>query len=130
MNKFTTAQMIERLGLEDVATNQDGFKVGYDHKGNLLMWDKSEEKPQNSEDNKFVIYYPWVKKDLWEINHHFVDFTEAQKAHAKDKKTVVYYHDEEMQYRFVYGEYGHFKQLADDGIGLDEITKGKWIIEN
>lgn len=130
MSKFTTAQMIEKLGLEDVAINQDGYKVGYDHKGNLLMWGENEDKPQNSEDNKFFIYYPWVKGDLWEINHHFVDFKEAQKAHTKDKKTVVYYHDEETQYRFVYGEYGHFKQLADDGIGLDEITQGKWIIEN
>lgn len=130
MEKLTTAKMIEKLGLQDEAVNQDGFRVGYDHKGNLLMWDEGEKKPEDSESNKFIIYFPWVKRDVWVINYHFVGFEEAQMAHTKDKKTVVYYHDDKLQYRFVYGEYGHFKQLADDGIGLDEITEGNWIIEN
>lgn len=129
MTKLTTGQMIDKLGLEDIAINQDGYKVGYDSKGNLLMWDKNEEKPDCSESNNLIIYYPWVKHDSWKINYHFVDFEEAQYAHAKEGKTVVLYHSENLQYRFVYGEYGHFKQLANDGIGLDELTKGKWIIE-
>lgn len=122
--------MIDRLGLNDTAINQDGYKVGYDYKGNLLMWDKDKEKPDFKEGNEFGIYFPWVKNDKWEINYRFVGFDEAQKAHATEKKTVVYYHNEEMQYKFVYGEYGHFQQLASDGIGLDELTIGKWIIEN
>lgn len=130
MEKYKTGEMLDKLGLEDVATNQDGYSVGYDHKGNLLMWGKGETKPENKEGNEFSVYFPWVKNDRWQINHNFVGFEEAQYAHAKQKKTVIYYHDEEMQYRFVYGEYGHFKQLANDGIGLNELTNGKWIIEN
>lgn len=121
--------MIDRLGIDDIAINQDGYKVGYDHKGNLLMWE-NEEKPKMKEGNEFRIWFPWVKNDKWEINHHFVNFEEAQLAHGKEKKTVIYYHDEHMQYKFVYGEYGHFKELANDGIGLHELTEGKWIIES
>jgi hypothetical protein len=130
LEKLTTTQMLERLGLEDTAENQSGYKVGYDHKGNLLTWGASENKPDIKEGNEFIIYFPWIKNDKWEINNHFVDFEEAQRANAEQKKTVIYFHDEELQYRFVYGEYGHFKQLALDGIGLDELTKGKWIIED
>lgn len=129
MPKLTTGQMIDQLGWNDTAVNQDGYKVGYDHKGNLLWWEKNEEKPGIKEGNEFAIYFFWVKDDTWEINHHFVDFEEAQRANAEDNKTVVYFHNEATQYRFVPGEYGHFQQLANDGIGLNELTKGKWIIE-
>ncbi|MEH6941496.1 hypothetical protein [Bacillus sp. JJ722] len=128
--KFTTGQMIDRLGLNDVAVNQKGWMVGYDHKGNLLTWDKDEEKPTSKESNEFSIYFPWVNKDIWEINYHFVSFEEAQHAHVKEKRTVVLYQTEDLQYRFIHGEYGHFKQLADDGIDLDELIEGKWLIEN
>lgn len=130
MKKYTTGEMLDRLGINDVAINQKGYRVGYDHKGDLVTWDKNEKKPTVSDGHKFTLYYAWVKDDEWEINYHFVDFEEAQLAHANEKKTVVYVHDEETQYRFVHGEYGHFTKLANDGIGLDEITKGKWIIEN
>ncbi|KON87454.1 hypothetical protein AF332_11860 [Sporosarcina globispora] len=130
MEKLTTGQMIDRLGIDDTATNQDGYKVGYDHKGNLLMWGQHESKPDNREGNDFLVYLSWVKNDSWIINYNFVGFEEAQTAHANEKKTVIYWHDEETQYKFVYGEYGHFRQLANDGIGLEELTNGKWIIEN
>lgn len=130
MEKLTTSQMLERLGMEDVAINQEGNRVGYDHKGNLLMWLEGEEKPQIKEGNEYTIYYPWMKKDRWEINYLFVNFDEAQFAHAEQKKTVVYYHSDNTQYKFTYGKYGHFKQLANDGIELAELTRGKWIIEN
>jgi hypothetical protein len=130
MEKLTTTQMIERLGLEDVAINQDGYKVGYDHKGNLIFWSENENKPQVTEGNRFAIYFPWLKKDRWGINHHFVDYEEAMSANADEKKTVIYYHSEGMQYRFVPGEYGHFIKLGEDGIGLNELAKGKWIIVN
>ena len=130
MEKLTTSQMIERLGLEDIAINQDGYKVGYDHKGNLLLWGKNEDKPQVTDGNQFVIYFLWIKKDRWEINHDFVDYDEAMSANADEKKTVIYYHNKNKQYRFVSGEYGHFIKLAEDGIGLNELAKGKWIIEN
>jgi hypothetical protein len=67
MEKLTTGQMLDKLGLEDIATNQDGYSVGYDHKGNLLMWSKGEEKPETKDGNEFRIYNPWVKEDQWEI---------------------------------------------------------------
>lgn len=128
MKNLTTTQMLEQLGLEDVAVNQEGNHVAYDHKGNLLMWFEGEERPQVKDGNEYVLYYPWVKNDRWEINYHFVDFEEAQLAHARDNKTVVYYHSEEMQYKFVPGETDHFRQLSNDGIALSEITDGKWVI--
>ncbi|PGP12581.1 hypothetical protein COA01_32720 [Bacillus cereus] len=129
MKKLTTGQMIDCLGLNDTAVNQDGYIVGYDHKGNLLLWSKGEKKPNNKESNEFNAYFPWIKKDLWEINYCFVGYEEAMEVHAKEKKTVIYAHDEETQYTFVHGEYGHFQQLANDGIGLSELITGKWIIE-
>lgn len=64
--KLTTGQMIDKLGINDIAINQKGWVVGYDHKGNLLTWDEGENKPQIQEGNEFHIYYPWVK-DMWEI---------------------------------------------------------------
>lgn len=67
VEKLTTGQMIDRLGLMDVAINQDGYKVGYDHKGNLLMWGKHEEKPQIKEGNEFLVYFPLAKNDVWII---------------------------------------------------------------
>lgn len=130
MRKLTTGQMIDQLGMEDVAISQSGYKVGYDHKGNLLMWGEKEEKPQITDGNQFSLFYSWAKNDRWEINYQFVDFEEAMSVHSREEKTVVYYHSEEQQYRFVHGETDHFKQLSQDSIGLDEITKGKWIVES
>jgi hypothetical protein len=67
VENLTTSQMLDRLDLNDIATNQDGYKVGYDHKGNLLMWEDGEEKPEIQEGNEFIIYFPWVKNDVWTI---------------------------------------------------------------
>lgn len=66
--ELTTGQMLDKLGLQDIAVNQDGYKVAYDRKGNLLMWGKHEEKPLDKEGNEFCIYLPWINKDRWEIN--------------------------------------------------------------
>lgn len=129
LKKLSTAQMIEQLGFYDTAVNQSGYQVGYDQKGNLLMWEKGKEKPGIKEGNEFTLYFPYVRKDHWEIQHHFVDFDEAMKVHAEEKKTVVYYHDENLQYRFEYGTYGNFQPLANDGIELKDLVDGKWIIE-
>lgn len=129
MEKLTTAQMLEKLGFGDSAINQKGFIVGYTDKGDLITWNEGEEKPGTSDD-KFTLYYPWVKNDVWVIRYEFVEFEEAQHAHTEEHKTVVCYFNDDQQYRFVHGEYGHFKQMANDGISLEDLTKAKWQIEN
>ncbi|WCF11434.1 hypothetical protein NDS46_31240 (plasmid) [Paenibacillus thiaminolyticus] len=131
MSKLTTAQMIDQLGLEDTATSEDGYTVGYDHKGNLLMWKKDKEKPNIKDGNEFYLHYSSVKNDLWKINYHYVSMEEALKAHTKEKRTIVFVKNDVDRYRFVYGEYGHlhFGQIATDGYSLKELVEGKWIIE-
>lgn len=123
---LTTGQVIDRLRIGEEAFNQDGYGIKYGHKGDLLYFEKGKEP--NSED-KFAAYYPFVRNDKWRINYLFVSFDEAQKAHAEEGKTIIYWHSEEQKYRFVYGEYGQFKQLADDGIELHELVEGEWTIE-
>ncbi|PHA02999.1 hypothetical protein COE51_01260 [Bacillus pseudomycoides] len=129
MTRLTTGQMIDRLGLEDTAVNQDGYIVGYDHKGNLLMWEVNEEKPEIKEGNEFLVYFPWVRNDTWEIRHHFVSFEEAQRAFA-DGQNITYVHSDDMEYKFIDGKYDHFERLAKDNIALHELMQGRWIIEN
>lgn len=129
MEKLTTGQMIDKLGLEDTAVNEKGFYVGYNHRGDLITWDKGEQKPDTDE-NRFNLYYPWVKHDLWMINYHFVSFEEALEAYSTEKKTIVFYVDENLQYRFEYREFGQFDKINSDGYDLAELAKGKWIIEN
>lgn len=127
---LTTGQMLDQLGIEDTATNQEGYKVGYNHKGNLLFWGPGEEKPQVAEGNTFSVYYPFFKRDRWEINYHFVDFEEARYAHTNENKTIILFYTKEKQYKFVPGEDGHFIEMANDDIGFDDLVKGKWIIKN
>lgn len=62
MKTLSTAEMLDALGLEDVAINQEGNHVGYSHKGDLLMWFKGEEKPGVAEGNRYEIHYPFLKK--------------------------------------------------------------------
>ncbi|WP_442636534.1 hypothetical protein [Rossellomorea marisflavi] len=64
---YSTGEMLNKLGLEDEAENQKGYVVGYDHKGNLITWDKGENKPLIKEGNEFTLYYPWVNDDVWTI---------------------------------------------------------------
>lgn len=130
MEGYTTAEMLERLGLEDEAVNEKGWKVGYNHKGDLLTWPDYEEKPGVSEGNKFHIYYPWLKSDKWKIRHALIDFEEAQRIHAEEKKTIVYHHEEGVTYQFVYGDSKVFQELAADGVGLNELVGEKWSIVN
>lgn len=126
--KYKTGEMLDLLGMNDTAENQDGYRVGYNHKGNLLMWTKNGTKPEVTDGNEFNLYFPYVKNDLWTIHHHYVKYDEAMEAHANSKKTIVYVHDEEMRYTFIHGSYGHFEKLASDGIELSELIKGDWLI--
>lgn len=129
MTNLSTAEMLDKLGLDDVAVNQQGNHVGYDHKGNLLMWFKNEEKPGVKEGNEYNIYYPFFKKDRWTINHQFIGFEEAMDELEREKRTVIYFHDNGEEYRFHPGEAIPFAKLAEEDIRFSHLTKGRWKIE-
>lgn len=131
MNKHNTIEMLDKLGLEDTATNQEGYHVGYDHKGNLLMWGPRDEKPTTDED-KFTIYYPWLKNDTWVITHYYVDYDTAISAFQYQEKTIVFHDEEGKQTRIKpkNTEENPLLALAEQGVGLMDLVKGKWTIEN
>ena len=128
LTNLTTGQMIDRLEMGDVAVNQDGFKVGYNHKSDLLMWSKNEEMPEHSEGNFFSIYFPFIKKDRWVIYPLFISFDEALEAHRTDKKTIVFIH-KDREYEFMYGDSEIFQELAKDGVDMKHMKLGKWKIQ-
>lgn len=127
--KLTTGQMIDQLGMRDVAQNQKGTLVGYDRKGNMVMWYPEEDKPQDNEGNNFYMYYPRIKNDIWEIRYQYVDYEEAQSAHVDRRKTIRYVHTNGKEYLFVRGTPGPFKELGQEGITLTDLVRGKWLID-
>jgi hypothetical protein len=53
------------------------------------------------------------------------------KAHQEERKTVIYHHNEDSKYFFVYGSDPYqLKSLYCDSINLHELIDGKWTIEN
>jgi len=129
MEKLTTGQMLDKLGLNDIAVNQNGYIVGYTEKGDLITWNQGEEKPGTSDD-RFTFYYPWVAKDEWVIQYHFVSFEEAMYAFKYDKKDISFHQDEELIYHFEQDDSFPFTKVASDSIQLREMLEGKWVIEN
>lgn len=130
LNNLKTGEMLDRLGLHDTAISNKEWCVGYTEKGDLITWDKGDEKPLTTEGNLFSIYYPWMKEHRWRIIPQFVSYEEAMIEHRDNKKTIIYYQDEELQYTFSYGDMENFKQLASDNIELHELLEGKWIVVN
>lgn len=128
LTNLKTGEMLDRLGLMDTAINNKGWYVGYTEKGDLVTWDKGEDKPLTTEGNLFHIYYPWMNESSWKIIPHFVSYEEAMQEHKDNKKTIIYYHSEEMQYVFEYGSMDNFQKLASDSIELHELLDRKWFI--
>lgn len=128
-DNLTTGQIIDQLEMGDVAINQDGYKVGYNHKSDLLMWSENEEMPETSEGYLFHIYYPFVKKDRWVIYPLLISFDEALEAHRNDKKTIVLVH-QDKEYEFMYGDSDIFQELAENGIDMNQMKSGKWKIQS
>lgn len=129
MGKLKTGEMLDKLGMNDIAVNQKGHMVGYTEKGDLITWDKGEDKPGTSDD-KFTFYYPNMAKDEWVILHHFVSFEEAMHAFKYDGKDISFHQDEELIYYFRQDDYFPFTKVAADSIHLEEMLNGKWVIEN
>lgn len=122
--------MLESLGLHDTAINQKGYVVGYSDKGDLIMWLHTDEKPCKNKGDLFSVNYNYIKDDLWTLNYCIVSFIEAFEAHHTLEKDIVYFHNEEMQYRIIYGDPDNFLKLSNDSIELREIINGRWIIVN
>ena len=130
MKNLTTGEMIDRLNMGDTALNESGQVVKYNENGILVMWHEGEVEPLLREEVPFEIAVSSVGQEKWKITPHFVTFQEAQEAHINENKTIIFYHEEELQYSFTPGEYGQFQSLGNDDINLGELINGNWIIVN
>ncbi len=120
---LTTGQMIDRLKKGETAEGNTHWEVKKTADGG--GFDAIVEL--NSGDQVFLSES--FMKEKWRIIPNYVSFEEAMKAH-KEKKTVVYYHDEELQYRFEHSlEPNQFQAVYHDSICLHEMINGKWIVE-
>lgn len=130
MKNLTTGEMIDRLRTGDTAKNASGEVVGYDEAGKLVTWYVSEEVEYLRDTKPFEVTEVGAGTDLWTIEPKFVSFQEAQDALVNEKKSIIFYQEEELQYKFSPGDGDHFTRLASDSLQLEELVKGKWIVIN
>lgn len=130
MKDLTTGEMIDRLRKGDTAKNATGEVVGYDEHENLVTWYASETVDYLRSTKPFVVTESGAGTDLWTIEPRFVSFQEAQDAFVNEKKSIIFYQDEEQQYKFSPGDTDHFVQLGHDSIELNELVNGKWLVLN
>lgn len=124
MKGLTTGEMLDRLSIGDVATNQDNVTVFYNEKGDLQT---SRSNIETVERYEFSLKD--VAKDKWDITHSFVTFQEAMQA-FEDNKTVIFHLHEDSLYTFNPQDGGRFQDLSNDNIELRELIAGRWIIVN
>ncbi|WP_442638059.1 hypothetical protein [Rossellomorea marisflavi] len=124
MKGLTTGEMLDRLFIGDVATNQDNVTVFYNDKGDLQT-----SRPDTEAVERYEFSLKDVAKDKWDITHSFVTFQEAMQA-FEDNKTVIFHLHEDSLYTFNPQDGGRFKDLSNDSIELRELIVGRWIIVN
>lgn len=130
MKDMTTGEMIDRLRAGDTATNGSGEVVAYDESGRLMTWYASEVVDYIRDTKPFEVTEAGAGTDLWTIEPKFVSFQEAQDALVNENKSVIFYQEEELQYKFTPGDGDHFERLANDSLRLEELVKGRWIVIN
>jgi hypothetical protein len=122
---LTTGEMIDRLKVGEVAVNQDGWKVTFGRKGDLLYFHESQEP---DEENKFTMSLMFLKKDRWRILPRYVSFEEAYEA-GKQGKVINFHYEDGVVHKIE-----HFDDSLDEnGLScycLRELIEGDWSIEN
>jgi hypothetical protein len=108
---LTTGEMIDRLKVGEVAVNQDGWKVTFGRKGDLLYFHESQEP---DEENKFTMSLIFLKKDRWRILPHYVSFEEAMKALMNGKTVWLWLGDEKEAGYYIDKESGKLWAIAGD----------------
>ena len=127
---YTTGEMIDQLQMGDTATSDTGVSVGYDPSGILYCWFGTELEEGWLNASPFSVSKAGVSSDAWTLNRKFVSFQEAMDAYTNDNKTVIFYQEENLQYEFASGVFGHFERLNSDNISLEELVNGRWIVVN
>ncbi len=126
MEALTTGEMLTKIKQRERAYVPEGFLAGVeveksDYNEIIVKHGPNEGGPLQ------LRYHEMHAK--WLIKPYYVSFDEAMEAHS-EKKTVIYHHDDESQYRFEYSlEPGQFEKLYFDSITLHELVEGKWTIE-